>query len=66
MDAVREVDPTCMNSDDVYVSSEFSIIKVESEVSLVPTSFSLLAWLFMCVCVCVCVCVCMYIHVFYM
>lgn len=31
MDAVREVDPTCMNSDDVYVSSEFSIIKVESE-----------------------------------
>jgi hypothetical protein len=42
MDAVSEVDPSAINTHAVYVSSEFSIIKVESEVSLVSRSFSLL------------------------
>lgn len=35
MDALSEVDSIGMNTDEVYVPSEFSIIKVESEVSLV-------------------------------
>jgi hypothetical protein len=50
IDAVSEVDPTGMNTDEVYVPSEFSIIKGESEVSLVLRLFSLLCWLFVCVC----------------
>ena len=42
MDALNEVDPIGMNTDEVYVPPEFSIIKAESEVSLVSRSFSLL------------------------
>jgi hypothetical protein len=42
MDAVSEVDPICMNSDEVYVPSEFSTIKPEVEVSLFFRSFLLL------------------------
>jgi hypothetical protein len=42
MDALSEVDPIGMNTDEVYVPSEFSIIKTETEVSLVSRSFSLL------------------------
>ena len=56
MDALSEVDPTGMNTDEVYVPPEFSIIKAESEVSLVLRSFSLLCWLF------VRVCMCAYVH----
>jgi len=42
MEALSEVDPICMNNDKVYVPSEFSVIKTETEVSLVSRSFSLL------------------------
>jgi hypothetical protein len=42
MDAVSEADSICMNTDEVYVQPEFSIIKAESKVSLVLRSFSLL------------------------
>lgn len=42
MDALSEVDPVGMTTDEVYVPSELSIIKTESEVSLVSRSFSLL------------------------
>jgi len=42
MDALSEVDPICMNTDEVCVPSEFSIIKTEAEVSLVSIFFSLL------------------------
>jgi len=41
-DAVSEVDHIGMNTDEVYVPPEFSIIKAESEVSLVSRSFLLL------------------------
>ena len=40
VDALSEVDPICMNTDEVYVPSEFSIIKTEAEVSLISRSFS--------------------------
>jgi len=50
MDAPSEVDPICMNTDEVDVSSEFSIIKTEAEVSRVSRSFLLLWWLFIRVC----------------
>jgi len=42
VDAVSEVDPICMNTNEAYVPPEFSIIKAESKVSLVSRSFSLL------------------------
>jgi hypothetical protein len=42
MDAVSEVGPIDMNIDEVYVPPEFSIIKAESQVSLLSRSFSLL------------------------
>jgi hypothetical protein len=42
VDALSEVDPIGMNTDEVYVPPEFSIIKAESEVSLLLISFSLL------------------------
>jgi hypothetical protein len=42
MDAVSEIDPIGMNIDEVYVPPEFSIIKAESQVSLVSRSFLLL------------------------
>jgi len=42
MDAPSEVDPICMNTDEVDISSEFSIIKTEAEVSRVSRSFLLL------------------------
>jgi hypothetical protein len=42
MDALSEVDPIGMNADEVYVPTEFSLMKAESEVSLVLRSFSLL------------------------
>jgi hypothetical protein len=35
MCALSEVDPICMNTDEAYVPSDFSIIKMEPEVSLV-------------------------------
>jgi hypothetical protein len=63
MDALSEVDPIDMNSDEVYFPPEFSIIKAESEVSLVSRSFSLL-WLFIHVCMCSYVHLCV-LHVRY-
>ena len=42
IDALSEVDPICMNTDEVYVPAEFSIMKTEVEVSLVSRCFSLL------------------------
>ena len=42
VDALSEVDPIGMNTDEVYVPPEFSIIKAESEVSLILISASLL------------------------
>jgi len=59
MDALSEVDPICMNTDEVYVPSDLSIIKTEPEVSLVLRSFSLLWCLF------IRVCMHLYIHAFY-
>jgi len=40
-DCLSEVDPICMNTDEVYVPSEFSVIQTEAEVILVSRSFSL-------------------------
>jgi len=42
MVALSEVDPICMNTDEVYVPSEFSVIKTEAKVSLVSSFFSFL------------------------
>jgi hypothetical protein len=55
MDAVSEVDPICMNSDEVYVPSDFSTIKTEVEVSLVLRSFFIVVMVVnLCVYACVC------------
>jgi hypothetical protein len=60
VDALNEVEPICMNTDEVYVPSDVSIIKTETEVSLVLRSFYCCDdYSFMCVCMC------MYINVFY-